>query len=58
MYDELIIDQIKKQNNIKEERPQLELPLEIDPFERRNPKQTEDDYKSKVITIDLNVDAD
>ncbi len=58
MYDELIIDEIKRRNNIKEERPQLELPLDNNPFERRNQKQTEDDYKSKVITIDLNAEND
>lgn len=50
MYDEFIIDQIKKrQQNEEEKRPQLELPL---PEPQIKTKKIEDEQK-RVITIDL-----
>lgn len=57
MYDELIIEEIKRKQRIEEDkRPQLELPIEDD--WKPNKKNIIDDYKSKVITIDLNLDDD
>lgn len=57
MYDELIIEEIKRKQRIEEDkRPQLELPLEDWVPNKRI--DTDDFYRSKVITIDLNNDDD
>lgn len=58
MYDELIIEEIKRKQRIEEEkRPQLELPLEE--YWIPNKKiHHDDDWKSKIITIDLDISQD
>ncbi len=59
MYDDLIIAEIikrEKQKIEREDRPQLEI--EIDDRLPNKPHSNEDEYKSKVITIDLNIDDD
>jgi hypothetical protein len=57
MYDELIIEEIRRKQKIEEDkRPQLEISIEDD--WRPNKKIDDDEYKSKVITIDLNVEDD
>ncbi len=54
MYDELIIEEIKrKQKTEIDDRPQLEIYIEDDWLPRK--KITDDDYKSKIITIDLDI---
>jgi len=55
MYDQLIIEDIKKQEKIeKDDRPQLELPLP-EPVIKSTPKEKD---PSRVITIDLLIDDD
>lgn len=59
MYDDLIIAEIikrEKQKIEREDRPQLEI--EIDDRLPNKPPSYEDEYKSKIITIDLNIDDD
>jgi len=54
MYDELIIEEIKrKQKTEIDDRPQLEIYIEDDWVPRK--KIIDDDYKSKIITIDLDI---
>jgi hypothetical protein len=55
MYDELIIEEIKRKQRIEnEKRPQLELPLD-DYWNPNKKNHHNDDYKSKIITIDLDI---
>ena len=59
MYDELIIEEIKRRNRIKEEedrRPTIELEIEIDNRPQKNSKLPVDDLYGKVITIDLDIE--
>lgn len=59
MYDELIIEEIRRKNRIKEvedRRPYVHL--EIEEFPQKNSKPESDDYNQTVITIDLNIEDD
>jgi len=54
MYDELIIEEIKRRNRIKEEedrRPMLEI--ETPDIRQKNSKPPEDDQRGIVVIIDL-----
>ncbi len=59
MYDELIIEEIRRKNKIKEaedRRPMLEISIEE--FPQKNSKPGSDDCNQTVITIDLNIEDD
>ena len=59
MYDDWIINEIQKREKQKieqDDRPQLEI--EIDDRLPNKPPSYEDEYKSKVITINLDISED
>ncbi len=57
MYDELIIEEIRRKQKIEDNKqPQLELPLED--WVPNKKIDTDDSYRSKVMVIDLNIDDD
>ncbi len=55
MYDELIIEEIRRKQKIEDNKqPQLELPLED--WVPNKKIDTDDSYRSKVMVIDLNIE--
>lgn len=56
MYDELIIEEIRRRQNEEVERPQIQLPLPEPPQRKEKVKESE---PKRVITIDtLDDDCD